>query len=397
MSTTKPPGIFTPFSCNDLGDYSELNWEALDGGPVLSHPMVTGVSHTPGPGNPTMPSTFQIRNSGPVQWHQPTNSTTHDAIPNPIVTGAFWSALLPRLETVDHFVRDAMRLKRPTVASAGAPSPKRLEMTWLRDRHMTKILETELPDLPDFQFSEHVNLFLRHFGAPEFKARLAGAFTTTNPPRDRQVANEMAFNLFSSLAMSICAEGHSAAFKKLCTDRQGNINENIKNYCDYVDAVLARNLVLQVLRIDLTYNPASAQDLSIDQARDDMNRFQNNLRHKKLFAGQRGYIWKMENSNRRGLHFHLISFFANTEAVASQQQSLAQQIGEYWMKVTGQRGCYQDCSQSDYPYKRMGIGMLNQNDIQRRADLHRIVTYLCKRDQALSIKDVPVIHHGRVK
>lgn len=397
VTATKPPGIFTPFSCDGLGDYSELNWETIDGGPVMSHPMVQGVSNSQEPVSTKMPSTFHIKTSGPEVWHQPTDSSTHEASPNPIVIRDFWASLLPLLETVDYFVRDAMRLKRPTVASTVAPSAKPLEMTWLRDRYMTKIFDTELPIYPDFQFSEHVNLFLKHVNTPEFKTELTQAFTATgiHTPRDRKVVEQMVFKLFRSLATNICADGHSAAFKKLCSDRQGNIQRNIKNYCGYVDAILAQNLVLQVLRIDLEYTPAAVQGLSIDQARNDIKRFRNNQRHKKLFAGQKGFIWKMENGDRRGLHFHLILFFVGTEA--AQPQFLAKQIGEYWVQVTGLRGSYQDSSQSIYPYKRLGVGMLGQNDLQRRTDLYRVVTYLCKRDQALSVKGVPTIHRGSVK
>lgn len=396
VNSTKPPGIFTPFCCEDLGDFDELNWEIFDGGIVHSPSLSQELQNAPGSVGTNLPSTSRIKFSGPIDWHEPTYGVSHITSPKAFESRTYWSSLLAQLQTVDLFVRDALLLNKPAVSNSLASIPAAANLAWLGKRYMHKILDTELPGYPDLQYSEHINLFLKHVNTPQFRRQLDDANTTTCAPTPiNMVVDTKRDMLFKTLVHNICAEGHSAAFKKICSDRQGNIQQNIKNYCTYVDEIVARYVELRVVRIDLEYTPMAVQGLTIDQARKDLNRFLNNRRHKKLFAGQMGFIWKLENSDGRGLHFHLISFHIGADL--TQQQHLAQQIGEYWIKVTQQRGSYRDCSRSDYSFKRLGIGRLCKGVPEMRANIFSVIKYLCKRDQALSIKGVPVIRHGQFK
>ena len=376
-------------------DYDDLNWEAAEGDLVVSYPDANGGGidfvHTSTNQSPwCQPPTWGLAQPYPI-----TNGTTQYALTSHTSTRFYWGPLLQQLQTIDYFVRDALRLKLPAESGKRLPRKKFTNLAQLQDAYLKRIFAIDLPRYPDFQFSEHIHLFIRHLDSLEIKRKLTELTSPTYPPPTRKAIAETTSKLFSDLATGICAEGQGAAFKKLCKDRQTNIQRNVVNYCGYVDDVLERNSPLLVLRIDLAYTPAAVQFLNIQKVRADMKRFLNNQRHKKLFAGQKGFLWKLQNIDQRGLHFHVMLLFADTDA--NQQQSLTQQIGDYWTQVTGGRGCHQDCNLSDHPYRRIGIGTVNRHDTAKVADIHSVITYLCKRDQALTVKGVPVIHHARLR
>lgn len=365
----KSSEVFVP-SLKVLGSYHFVNLEADDSDPVISHRRSQDLNNSSGSENP----------SANHSWGG---------------DGSHWGGLRDLLEKIEGFVDAAMRLDIPQGLDLHSRRSGNFKLARLKSFYLKRIFEINLPNYPDFQFSEHVHLFMKHFEALEITRKYAELIKPRYPPRPSKDINDITSELFSLLARRICAEGHSDAFTKRCRDRQTNIQRNIKNYCDYVDALVERNSPLLVLRIDLEYTRSAVRALTIDQVRNDMKRFLNNQRHKKLFSGQRGFIWKLQNRDLRGLHFHVILFLSDAET--TQPQILTQQIGEYWMQVTGDRGCYQDCSKSVYPYQRLGIGKLNLDDAEKLADLHSVVTYLCERDQVLTVKEVSSIHHGRLK
>lgn len=399
IAILKPPRpkaqVFTPFSNNDLMDYDEFNWEATDGDLVVSYPDASGAGNVFVLTCTNQTACCQPPTLGLAQPYQITNGTNHDVFAARKSTRFYWGTFLQQLQTIDYFTRDALRLKLLAAPGKRLPRKKFVNLAQLQDAYMKRIFSIDLPRYPDFQFSEHIHLFIRHLDSLEINKKLAELTAPAYPPLTRKVLAETASKLFSALSTGICSEGHGAAFKKLCKDRQTNIQRNVVNYCGYVDAVLERNSPLLVLRIDLAYTPAAVQFLDIQQVRADIKRFLNNQRHKKIFAGQKGFLWKLQNIDQRGLHFHMMLLFADTDD--NQQQSLTQQVGDYWTQVTGGRGCYQDCNLSNHPYKRIGIGTVIRHDIAKVADIHSVINYLCKRDQALTVKGVPVFHHARLK
>lgn len=381
VSVSSLPSGFLPYKTTSLGDYCEFNWEIDEIAPENVE-LDTQAK-------------FQLGNIVPREPSPTTSSTDQSKVIPSLIKDCYWLLLFSKLQRITFFVQDAMRLHVSATTSKQPQKIEPLEINKLRSAHMTWVLanDFDLPDYPDLQFNEYVHLFIKHYDSPQIRNKFA---ELQKPSKSMNKLNDSAFELFSLLATSICKEGNSPAFKKICRDRQSNIQRNIKSYCGYVDSIMEKNPRLLILRLDLAYVNTAVQGITIEQVRNDMNRFLNNSRHNKTFADQIGYIWKLQNSDQRGIHYHLIIYFTYKDYY--QHQVLAKQIGEYWANITDKRGCYLDCSKSLYPYKRLGVGVVGlPNDTVKRMDIHNVLTYLGKRDQSLTIKGVRVWRHAVLK
>jgi hypothetical protein len=141
---------------------------------------------------------------------------------------------------------------------------------------------------------------------------------------------------------------------------------------------------LLVLRLDLLYLSKFANSISEEEARADLKHFFNNRRSNKLFKHWVGYIAKLEYGVKKGFHFHLIVFLDGQHVKSDRY--IAGEIGKYWQGVvTKGRGFFFNCNAKAfedgmYAYKRVGIGMINHDDVNKRHILlYDVITYLCKK------------------
>lgn len=164
-----------------------------------------------------------------------------------------------------------------------------------------------------------------------------------------------------------------------------------REYFSYTDDLFQIYSRLMVVRIDLRYAKINAgtpdvgsEDLSeVDKLNGDLQHLLNNVRHKpSLFEYLVGYIVKLETGHEGGVHAHCILFFNG--AYVHKDAWYAEEIGKYWRDtITRGNGRYENCNSKKERYRYLGIGMVDHFDIEKRANLKRAVSYLCKTEQLI--------------
>jgi hypothetical protein len=234
----------------------------------------------------------------------------------------------------------------------------------------------------EYDYSAHVDLFFNCW-----KASALHNEGFNNPRGHSSKPDKKQFEVFNDFLHFIRTEASTPEFRK----RMGRMNENyINNYSsavEYIDALFEHCCSkLLVLRIDLAYRHDVAKHITAEQAKADLEHFLNNRRgNHKLFKHWAGYIRKLEWGPEKGLHFHLIVFYKGSKRC--QDIYLAKALGEYWKKITDNRGIYWNCNANKDDYWRLGIGMVNINDVGKRKVLTEdVVSYLVKSEQSLRAK-----------
>jgi hypothetical protein len=171
-----------------------------------------------------------------------------------------------------------------------------------------------------------------------------------------------------------------------------NINKrNQKSATDYVNSLFDNYSKLQAIRIDLAYKKEVANDIQLQDIKDDIRHLLNNRRSNHgLFSNCVGYIWKLENGREKGLHAHTMFLFDGSKV--QKDIYLAKELGDYWVEtVTGDRGLYYNCNAQKSEYEKCGIGKICHNDEEMRSNLvNEVLPYLTKDEQ--SIKSVKTGH-----
>ncbi|PHR69896.1 MAG: hypothetical protein COA66_13790 [Arcobacter sp.] len=155
------------------------------------------------------------------------------------------------------------------------------------------------------------------------------------------------------------------------------VNKRLESTKKYIDALSAKYSKLNVIRIDLGYRKLHNNKISQNDASADFSRMLNNRRGKQtVFGEQVGYICKKEHTEDKGSHFHVIFFFNGNKVLKDAYK--AKQIGEYWEHLTDKKGSYHNCHLNKY--KDNGIGVIEHSNIEKRKNLDKAVSYLCKED-----------------
>lgn len=234
---------------------------------------------------------------------------------------------------------------------------------------------------PDFEFSPYVDLFFCCCAVLELEKE---GFTD---PQDYSSSPKKQYELYNELLDLIRAEATKPDFKKKTRRGRENSLRNYRSASEYVDALFQYcDKRLLVLRIDFSYQQEVAKDVTVEEANEDMDHFLNNRRgNSTLFKGWVGYIRKLEWGPDKGLHFHLIIFFKGS--MRYQDEYIAKIIGEYWKKITNGRGIYWNCNANKDKYWRLGVGMVRQDDVEKRKILlEDVLRYLIKPEQYLRAK-----------
>ena len=264
------------------------------------------------------------------------------------------------------------------------------------------------------EYSEHIQLFFQVVSSmnladmlqipdmepgliildPRYQGKLPDhpqAFITINPRREifdseRYPGYIRVGELFNEFLRRIRAEASSDAFKGKVRHRKELSEQNFESACQLIDGLVDVYSKLLVLRVEFGYRKDIARGITMDEAHRDLKHFWNNTRKNKLFRTMIGYIWKLEEGEQRGLHFHIV-FILNGSAFRKDAH-YADRFGEYWEKrVTKGRGTYFNCNRHPLNYKKVGIGMIKHDDQDKLMILkEQVIGYLTKEDQYLKIK-----------
>lgn len=192
----------------------------------------------------------------------------------------------------------------------------------------------------------------------------------------------VSFNKFIELLRT---KAKTAQFKQKLDRSKEKINRRYKSAAQYLDSIF-KNVTsrLLVIRLDLSYDNEFAHEVTVESAKCDIDHLLNNRRSNDLFHGWVGYIRKLEWAPQKRFHFHLIIIFDGN--IRFQDNHIAKEIGEYWKnEITKGNGNYWNCNDSKKnSYKRLGIGMVEHDDIaKRKILLDDVIGYLTKTEQYL--------------
>ena len=194
--------------------------------------------------------------------------------------------------------------------------------------------------------------------------------------------------IFNEFIDEILVQTKTKEFKTQAYRLAARATQNFNSARKYVDGLFDHYSKLNVIRIDQAYGARFASDITAEGARADLQRFFNNRRSNKLFKNWVGYIAKLEYGVDHGYHWHLIIFLDGQKV--KHDSYVAHEIGRYWQTtVTENKGLFFNCNAKAfenrrYAYKRIGIGMINHDDVNKRHILvHDVIAYLCKKEQHL--------------
>ena len=182
-------------------------------------------------------------------------------------------------------------------------------------------------------------------------------------------------------------------FKRKMHARKEAIERGRKSGEEYIRALFEKCSRLLVIRIDFWFRsakPLMPHTTNLHEAQKHLSCFLNNKRGKRLYANVVGYIWRLEYGKEKGYHYHLIFFFYG--AKVHKDEYIASRIGEDWIKVTDGKGIYHNCNAHKQRYKRLGIGMISHDDIEKRQNLLNVLAYMHKEEQTLREKHLSKTH-----
>lgn len=144
-----------------------------------------------------------------------------------------------------------------------------------------------------------------------------------------------------------------------------------------------------VLILHFGYQEQHRMRMTLEEVQAHRKKFFNNCRSNKLLRGIVDYIWKLEEGDESGLHLHLHVLIFYT-ADSCRDVYIAKQLGEYWVKVTGDKGQYWNSNANKLFHEKhghgVGTGEINWDDGAKREALRTNIRYMTKADQFLKLK-----------
>ncbi len=249
-------------------------------------------------------------------------------------------------------------------------------------KYFKSVVDFSFAYSPEYGYSAHVNLFFNCWRASALQNE-----GFTNPRGYSSKPDKQQFEVFNDFLHFIRTEASTPEFKKKIIRMKEKYLGNYSSAVEYIDALFEHCCSkLLVLRIDLGYRHDVARHITAEQAKEDLEHILTNRRgNHTLFEHWAGYIRKLEWGPEKGLHFHLIVFYKGSKR--SQDIYLAKALGEYWEKITDNRGIYWNCNANKDDYWKLGIGMIEKHDEEKRKILTEdVVKYLVKSEQTLKAK-----------
>ncbi len=165
---------------------------------------------------------------------------------------------------------------------------------------------------------------------------------------------------------------------------------NLQALIELINRLFQWHSRLLVVRVDLKYRKAVANDVPIEVAQMHREQLLSDRReHPVIFEGLLGYAWGLEyGEHGSGLHYHLLAFYDGSKRQEDITIGLA--IGSHWEKITNGYG-YANVSNTQKDRLAMsgllGIGMIHRDDVPTRINLiERVAAYITKKPYAWNVE-----------
>lgn len=100
---------------------------------------------------------------------------------------------------------------------------------------------------------------------------------------------------------------------------------------------------------------------------------------KQYLKGFIGYMWKLEYTEIKSFHYHMMFFLDGSKH--REDITIAQNIGELWVnEITQEDGVYWNCNAYKNKYRKLGVGMISNDDAVLRENVLDTALYLVKKD-----------------
>lgn len=153
---------------------------------------------------------------------------------------------------------------------------------------------------------------------------------------------------------------------------------------EYINRHFYWKSCLLIVRVDLRYNQAFADSVTLERVQRDRDRLLADRRNfPALFYGLLGYMWCLEIGElRTGYHIHLLLIYDGT--IRTSGVNVIEQIDPIWkQKITKGEGEIFSPSLDEKKFSDMGtlgIGLIHRSDVGLRVNLiERVVGYIVKK------------------
>lgn len=207
---------------------------------------------------------------------------------------------------------------------------------------------------------------------------------------DIQLDSEVDIEKFKTLVKKIRLITKKEFFRKKVKQRNERLRNNEKKAFNYIDTIFQHHSRLLFLRLDFHLKMPERNWLyQHRRIRKYFSSFLNDRRSNKFFNHELGYLWKFEHGESMGGHYHLMIILDG--AYVQKDEFIAWQIGEFWKKITKGKGTYFNANSKKYLKNNfssigIGVGRIESHDIEKRANLTRVVKYFFKAAQYVEAK-----------
>jgi len=159
--------------------------------------------------------------------------------------------------------------------------------------------------------------------------------------------------------------------------------KRVDSLSNYVEKLSEKYSKINVVRVDLAYKKPYSENITLGDMENDINHLFSNMRSKpSIFKDIVGYVLKKEHTEDKGMHAHVLFLF-NGQKVQKDAYK-GDQIGDYWKKITDNKGSYHNCNRNDY--EKNGIGMIDHTDKEKKNILkEQVLPYLAKDEQSVDV------------
>ncbi|MEJ6007735.1 hypothetical protein WG899_19475 [Paucibacter sp. AS339] len=239
-----------------------------------------------------------------------------------------------------------------------------------------------------YDYSPRVDVF---FDAAKELKLLSEDFSFGDPLHFDAASRWRYADLFNELISCIRDQCEKSRFKARLRQHERNANRRLGRALMWEREMFEWRSRHLFLMLCLNYKTSVRHHIRPEDVQRHLQRLLNNRRANRLLSGITGYIWKIEDGKKSGLHVHILIAYSTKRKA---DVNIARSIGEYWRDViTEGQGSYRN-SNSDRQMHREkghgeGTGQINAVDFARRQALRTNIKYLTKSEQQLKRKNGP--------
>ncbi|WP_186251104.1 inovirus-type Gp2 protein [Burkholderia gladioli] len=235
-----------------------------------------------------------------------------------------------------------------------------------------------------YVYSPHVSALCDAFEALGLHP---ASFTFRDPGSVERSTGKTHGETFNEVVKKVAEVVGSKQFRERLRVRRRNAERNEAKGFAIEHQVFENKARQLVLMLHFGYQEQYRWKLTLDEIQAHRAKFFNNCRSNKLLRGIADYIWKLEEGDESGLHLHVLIFYT---ADSCRDVYIAQQLGEYWVKVTEGKGQYWNSNANKLFHEQyghgVGTGEINWDDDAKREALRTNIRYMTKADQFLKMK-----------